>query len=119
MAWFVFILGGIGAGLLSGLFGIGGGVLVIPFLTYVMGMGQKAAQGTTLLMLLPPIGILAAWEYWRRGDVDSHAAIWLCVGFLLGSYVGAVGSGVLSAPLLRKGFALLMIGSGIQMFFKR
>ncbi len=109
---------GLAAGLLSGVLGIGGGILVIPGLVYLAGFDQKMAQGTTLLMLLPPIGVLAAWEYWRRGEVSWPAALWLCVGFVLGAWAGARLAEPLSAVWLRRGFGLLMAAVGLRMLFK-
>jgi uncharacterized protein len=70
-------LGAIGliAGSLSGLLGIGGAVVIIPALVLIFGYSQRLAQGTTLLLMIPPIGLLAALEYWKAGDVDLKAAI--------------------------------------------
>jgi uncharacterized protein len=109
---------GAAAGVLGGLFGIGGGILVIPGLVYLAGMDQKMAQGTTLLMLLPPIGLFAAWEYWRRGEASWAAALWLCIGFLLGAWLGARWSGTFSAAWLRRGFGILMVLVGLRMLLK-
>ncbi len=118
MPFWVFLLLGAAAGIFSGIFGIGGGILIIPGLVLLAGMEQKTAQGTTLLMLLPPIGLFAAWEYFRRGEADWRVALWLCLGFLAGGYVGARWAGLLSAELLRRAFALLLIAMGLRLFWK-
>ena len=116
--WMAMIGLGLAAGVLSGVFGIGGGILVIPGLVFLAGMSQKTAQGTTLLMLLPPIGLLAAFEYLRRGEADWKIAAWICLGFLIGGYLGARWSGELSSAFLRRAFALLLIAVGVRMLWK-
>ncbi len=109
---------GLSAGILSGIFGIGGGILVIPALIFFYGMEQKLAQGTTLLMMVPPIGLLAALEYLKRGQANWQAALWICLGFVVGGYLGSKWVGAVPSLYLKKTFALLMIGVGIRMFFK-
>lgn len=109
------VLVGLAAGWLSGIFGIGGGILVVPGLVYLAKMTPKTAQGTTLLMMLPPIGILAAWEYWRRGEADVKAAFWLCLGFIAGAYLGARIVSSLPNLWLKKGFGILLLTVGLRM----
>jgi uncharacterized membrane protein YfcA len=109
---------GMVAGVLSGLLGIGGGIVVIPALVYFAGMSQKMAQGTTLLMMVPPIGLLAALEYLRRGDADWKAAILLCSGFVVGGFLGAIWMSHIPSFLLRRLFALLLILVGLKMFIR-
>jgi uncharacterized protein len=109
---------GLAAGSLSGIFGIGGGILIIPVLVMLAGMDQKTAQGTTLLMMLPPIGVLGALEYWRRGEVNWQAAAWLCVGFVVGGYLGARLIEWVPTLWVRRAFALLMIIMGVRMLWK-
>ena len=105
------ILLGLAAGVLSGVLGIGGAVLIVPVLVYVYGWPQHLAQGTTLAMLVPPIGILAAWQYYRAGHVDFQTAGILCIGFFVGGYFGGLLANQLPAETLRKifGAALLLI----------
>ena len=74
MTAFLHILLGLVAGILSGLIGIGGGTIIVPALVLFFGISQHMAQGTTLALLVPPIGILAAWTYYRQGYVDLHIA---------------------------------------------
>ena len=116
--WLAMIGLGLAAGVLSGVFGIGGGILVIPGLVLLAGMSQKMAQGTTLLMLLPPIGLLAALEYLRRGEADWKVAAWICLGFLIGGYFGARWAGEWSSLVLRRAFAVLLIVVGFRMLLK-
>ena len=74
------ILLGMAAGVASGLVGIGGGVILVPALVFLFGLSQHQAQGTTLALMVPPIGIIAAWSYWREGFVDLRIAGLICVG---------------------------------------
>ncbi len=77
------------AGGLAGIVGVGGGVLIVPVLIYLFGFSQKMAQGTTLALLIPPIGIFAAYNYFKAGQVDIKAAIFIIVGFLVGSFISS------------------------------
>ncbi len=108
---------GIIAGYFSGLIGIGGGVIIVPALIILFGFSQHMAQGTTLALLIPPIGILAVMDYYKKGFVDVKAAIFICVGFVVGGYLGGRMSLGLSEPVLRKIFSLILIIIGIRMFF--
>jgi uncharacterized membrane protein YfcA len=107
----LYLLLGLLAGVLSGLIGLGGGVIVLPALVLVFGFSQHVAQGTTLGMLLPPIGILAVWTYFQKGYVDIKVAALLCVGFVLGGWLGAKIAVSLPSATLQKvfGVALLLI----------
>ncbi|HUC95791.1 MAG TPA: sulfite exporter TauE/SafE family protein [Candidatus Saccharimonadia bacterium] len=89
MDWLLFILLGLVAGAMSGLVGIGGGIIIVPALVMLFGFSQKLAQGTTLALLVPPIGILAAYTYYKHGDVNIYAAGFIIVGFVAGSLIGA------------------------------
>jgi len=81
---------GLGVGVLVGLLGIGGGVLLVPAMVYLLHMDQHMAQGTSLFILLPPIGLGALREYWKQGQVDLRAGILCAVGILLGGYAGSL-----------------------------
>ncbi len=89
MDWLSFIILGLVAGAVSGLVGIGGGLVVVPALVMFFGFSQKMAQGTTLAMLIPPIGILAAYTYYKHGYVNIYAAGFIIIGFVIGSVIGA------------------------------
>lgn len=108
---------GIMAGFFSGLIGIGGGVIIVPALIILFGYSQHTAQGTTLALLIPPIGILAVIEYYKKGYVDTKAALIICVGFIIGGYIGGKYSAGLPEQLLRRIFSIVIILIGIRMFF--
>jgi hypothetical protein len=108
---------GILAGVLSGLVGIGGGTMIVPALVYFIGFNQKMAQGTSLAVLLPPSGALAFWQYYRTGNVDLRMAALIFVGLLLGGWLGGRWAQQLSSAELRKGFAIFMILTAIDMWF--
>src|SRR5437016_12174479 len=89
MNWVLVGLIGLTAGVVSGLFGVGGAILIIPGLVFLAGLSQHAAQGTSLGALLLPVGVLGALEYYRRGEVNRAYAAMIAVGVLLGAFVGA------------------------------
>ncbi len=107
-----FLLVGIFTGAVSGMFGIGGGVFVIPAMVYIFGFSQKAATGTSLAMLLPPIGILAFLQFYKTGHVSVPAAILLIAGFFAGSYLSAGYAVALPDLLLKRLFGGLLIVMG-------
>lgn len=116
-----FIIGllllGLAAGYLSGLLGIGGGIIILPALVFIFGFSQHMAQGTTLGILIPPIGLLAAIQYYQKGFVDVKAVIIICLGFIAGTLLGSNTAMQLPAETLRKIFAFLLIIVGIRMLF--
>lgn len=103
------ILLGMTAGIASGLVGIGGGIILVPALVFLFGLTQHQAQGTTLALMVPPIGIVAAWTYWRQGYVDLRIAGLICIGFLIGSLLGARYSITLSNAILQKTFGVFLL----------
>lgn len=109
---------GLLAGTLSGLLGIGGAVVIIPVLVFVFGFSQRLAQGTTLLLMIPPIGLLAAIQYWRAGDVDILSAVIIAVFFFFGGLVGGKLAIGLDPTLLRKVFSVCLVGIAVKMFFE-
>ncbi|MDO4769547.1 MAG: sulfite exporter TauE/SafE family protein [Brachymonas sp.] len=117
MQAFLFILIGLGAGALSGLFGIGGGVLIVPALMYGLGFSQKTATGTSLAILLPPIGIAAVMQYYRSGHVDFRAGLLIAASMLLGSWLGAKFALQLEPKLLKSLFGLFLILLGGYLLF--
>jgi len=119
LTFFGLLLLGIIAGYFSGLIGIGGGVIIVPALVLLFGFSQYAAQGTTLALLIPPIGILAVWKYYQKGFVDIKTAAIICAGFIIGSYLGSATAVNISQDTLKKIFAIVLILLGVKMFFVR
>lgn len=113
------LLVGVVVGVVSGIVGIGGGILFIPALVWIFGMDQHKAQGTSLGALLAPVGIFAFWEYYRRGHADLRIALLLAAGFLIGGYFGAVLAQGIPEFWLRRIFAITLILVGARMFFSR
>lgn len=118
MNWIGLIFLGILAGILSGLVGIGGGIIIVPALVFFYGFSQQMAQGTTLVTMIPPIGILAAYVYYQNGQVDVKTAIFIALGFLVGGFIGAKVAVNLDKNILEKVFAVVLILIGIKLFFK-
>jgi uncharacterized membrane protein YfcA len=113
------VLVGLIGGTLSGLTGLGGGFIMVPLLVYLFGMSQHSAQGTSLAVLLPPLGLLAFLQYYRNGYVDVRLALLLAVGFFFGGYVGGSLAQLIPGRLLRKGFAAILAMLAADMFFRR
>ena len=103
------ILLGLVIGVLVGLMGVGGGVVLIPALVYLMNMNQHLAQGTSLLLQLPPIGIGALYLYWKKGNVDLRAGLVCAAGFLLGGYFGSVVAIGIPSTRLRSLFGVFLM----------
>ncbi|NMM63679.1 sulfite exporter TauE/SafE family protein [Clostridium sp. P21] len=112
-----FVIIGLVAGVLSGLFGIGGGIVIIPALMYFAGFTQLKAQGTSLAIMLPPVGILAFLEYYKKGNVNIAAGIAICIAMLIGAKFGAQMANAIPISIVKKGFAIFTILVGIKMFF--
>jgi hypothetical protein len=111
------LLLGIIAGYFSGLVGIGGGVIIVPALILWFGFNEHTAQGTTLALLIPPIGILAVLSYYHKGYVDIKTAIIICIGFVIGGYLGGKMAVGLSESVLKRTFAIALIAIGAKMLF--
>jgi uncharacterized protein len=109
---------GLIAGSLSGLLGIGGAVVIIPALVLAFGFSQRMAQGTTLLLMIPPIGLLAALQYWKAGDVDLKAAIIIAAFFFVGGLLGAKLATSIDPAIVRKIFAVFLIGIAVKMLIE-
>ena len=102
-------------GTLGGLIGLGGGFIMVPLLIYLFHMSQHDAQGTSLAVLLPPVGILSVLQYWRAGHVDVPVAVWAAAGFLVGGYVGGGLAQLLGGAALRRVFALFLIVAALDL----
>jgi uncharacterized membrane protein YfcA len=118
MTWMMLLVGLV-IGVVSGVVGIGGGILFVPALVWLVGMDQHKAQGTSLGALLAPVGIFAFLEYYRRGNADIRVAALLAAGFLVGGYFGAVGAQYVPEVWLRRIFAVTLIAVGGRMWFSR
>ena len=100
---------GVLAGVLAGIFGIGGGILIVPALVFFGKMAQKTAIGTSLGALLLPVGALGVYAYWREGHVDVKAALWIAAGMFLGAYGGATLAQTMSEASLKRAFAVVLL----------
>ena len=109
------LLIGVAGGVSAGFFGIGGGIVLVPALIYWAGFSQHKATGTSLAVLLPPIGLAAAIEYYRHGNVDVRAAIILAIGMFVGSWVGAYAANQMKGPHLRLAFGLFTCALGVYL----
>ncbi len=113
----IIILVGVAAGMLGGLVGVGGGIIIVPALVYFIGMSQKSAQGTSLGLIMLPVGILGVIQYYKQGYVDFRVVGILAIGFLAGSYFGSKISLSLPQETVKKIFALLLVIIAIKMLF--
>lgn len=105
---------GVAAGILSGLFGVGGGVLIIPSLVLVLGFSQHDAQGTSLVALLLPVGLLGVIRYWKTGHVNWIAGLIIAVGLFAGAYFGAGWANKINEIWLKRAFGIVLILVGIK-----
>jgi uncharacterized membrane protein YfcA len=120
MSWYtiiVLLIVGLAAGILGGLVGVGGGIIIVPSLIYFLGFSQKQAQGTSLGILLLPVGILGVLQFYKAGYVDMRTVWLVSLGFLAGSYFGSKIALSLSQETVKKIFAILMIVIALKMLF--
>jgi uncharacterized membrane protein YfcA len=110
-----YIILGLIAGAAGGFLGIGGGTIIIPALVYLCGFSQHQAQGTTLAMMVPPIGLLAALQYYYSGNVNIKVAAVLCVGFFLGGFLGAIMVKTIPDSVLRRIFGVFLAAIAVKM----
>jgi len=104
---------------MAGMLGIGGALIMIPALVYMMGLSQHMAQGTSLAVMLPPIGILAAFNYWKVGQVNIKFALILAAAFIIGSYFGSKLALTLPQPVLKKIFGILLLVVAARMLLSK
>jgi uncharacterized protein len=112
----VFLAIGVIAGVLSGLFGIGGGVLIIPALIFFANFHTKLAIGTSLGAMLLPVGLLGAYAYYQEGNVNVKASLLIGLGLFLGAYVGARLAQTISGPTLQRMFAVFILLMAIRLW---
>lgn len=106
---------GITAGILSGFVGVGGGIVIVPCLIYFLGMTQFQAQGTSLTLMLPPIGILAFMNYYKSGNVDVKYALVIAIAFIIGGYLGSKWALKLPEAKVKLIFGIIMLYTAIRM----
>lgn len=111
------LLIGLAAGFMGGLVGIGGGVIIVPALVMILGMSQHQAQGTSLMMILFPVGILGVLNYYKQGYVDFRYAGLLALGFFVGSYIGSKYSLSLPQLTVKRIFAIVMMLLALKILF--
>jgi uncharacterized protein len=115
----LYLILGLTAGTLSGMFGIGGGTILIPALVFLAGLTQHEAQGTTLAIMLLPIGLLAVIRYYHSGHVRFYIATFICIGFLIGGLLGANIAEGLPNLVLRKAFGIFLMVVAAYTIFAR
>ncbi|HET7275945.1 MAG TPA: sulfite exporter TauE/SafE family protein [Longimicrobiaceae bacterium] len=115
----IFLVIGLAAGVLSGLFGIGGGILIVPALLYIAKMPPIMATGTSLAALLLPVGGLGAWVYYRNGDLNIKASLLIALGLFIGAWFGARLAQHFSPLQLKRAFATFMLVVAIHMLWSK
>jgi len=115
----ILIVIGIITGVMAGMLGIGGAIIMIPSLVFLLGISQQTAQGTSLAVMLPPVGIIAAYNYYKAGQVNIKFAIILAVFFLAGSYFGSKLALTLPQAALKKIFGVLLLLVAIKMLLSK
>jgi uncharacterized membrane protein YfcA len=110
---------GIFTGIMAGMLGIGGAVVMIPALVFLLGFSQHMAQGTSLAVMLPPIGIIAAYNYYKAGHVDIRFALILAATFLIGSYFGSKLAVTMPQVVLKKIFGVLLLLVAAKMLLSK
>lgn len=115
----LYLVLGLVTGTFSGLIGIGGAIIIIPALVLFFGLSQHTAQGTTLALMVPPIGLLAAWTYYKSGFVDLKVAGLICLGFFVGGLVGARFATGISEQALRRLFGVVLLLASLKMILVR
>ena len=115
----ILIVIGIITGIMAGLLGIGGAIIMIPSLVFLLGISQQTAQGTSLAVMLPPIGIIAAYNYYKAGQVNIRFAIILAVFFIVGSYFGSKLALNIPQHILKKIFGILLLLVAAKMLLSK
>ncbi len=110
---------GLMAGVFGGIFGIGGAIVMIPALVYIMGVDQHTAQGTSLAVMLPPIGLFAAYNYYKAGQVNIWFAVIIALAFMAGGFLGSKIALSLPESTMRKVFGVLLILIALRLIFTR
>jgi hypothetical protein len=119
MTWLIAIGIGLVAGVSSGLFGIGGGILIVPMLVLLLGFEQTKAQGTSLAVLLAPVGLLGVMNYWNAQKIDLVMALWMAGGMFLGAYFGSKIAVGIDPVMMRRVFAGFLVVVAVYLAFKQ
>jgi len=115
----ILIVIGIITGIMAGMLGIGGAIIMIPALVYLLGISQQSAQGTSIAVMLPPVGILAAFNYYKAGHVNIKWALILAICFLIGSYFGSKMALNMPQAMLKKIFGILLLLVAAKMLLSK
>ena len=110
---------GVIAGMISGFIGVGGGIVIVPALVYILSMDQKTAQGTTLFMFMFPIGLLAVLNYYKAGNIDYKSAAIMATTFIIGAYFGGKSAIAIDTKLIKQIFGIFIILIGIKMLWNK
>ncbi len=104
-------------GILGGMVGVGGGIILVPALVFILGYSQLDAQGISLALIMFPVGILGVFQYYKQGHVDFNIVLILAIGFVLGSFLGSKISLSISQEIVKRIFAILLLVIAIKMLF--
>jgi uncharacterized protein len=108
---------GLAAGVIGGMFGIGGGLIMVPALALLFGFDTKTAIGTSLCAQLLPVGVLGVREYWVRGEIDISAGLWIALGLLFGAMIGAKLTGQFDPGTMKRAYGAFLVCVGVYFFF--
>jgi uncharacterized protein len=115
----ILVVIGLAAGIFGGIFGVGGAIIMIPALVYFMGMDQHMAQGTSLAVMLPPIGLFAAYNYYKAGQANLWYAAIIALAFMIGGYFGSKIALNLPENLMKKIFGIFLILVALRLIFTK
>ena len=115
----ILVIIGLMAGVFGGMFGVGGAIIMIPALVYFLGVDQHTAQGTSVAIMLPPIGLFAAYNYYKAGQVNIWYAVIIAFAFLIGGFFGSKIALTLPENLMKKIFGILLILVALRMLFTK
>lgn len=115
----ILILIGLMAGVFGGIFGVGGAIVMIPALVYFLGVDQHTAQGTSLAVMLPPIGLFAAYNYYKAGQVNIWYAVIIAITFMIGGYFGSKIALILPENVMKKVFGIFLILVALRLIFSK
>jgi uncharacterized membrane protein YfcA len=116
---FILVIIGLMAGVFGGMFGVGGAIIMIPALVFFLGVDQHTAQGTSVAIMLPPIGLFAAYNYYKAGQVNIWYAVIIAITFMAGGYFGSLIALKIPESLLKKLFGILLLILALRMIFAR